>query len=134
MKTIKVNSFSHAYGIPFNFPHRTHRHRSRKSLLEDGGRSAISLYLDPVLAVARSFWTWRDVSSAEVHGLHESGVAGSAPVSIRDASQHAAARKEEPDDADKALTTSLIQSSTPSSDIEKRKSAVTNKVVKVFAL
>ena len=71
-------------------------------------RSAFSLIL------ARSFWTGRDVSSAEVHGLHEPLARLPSPFEMP------VARKEEPDDADKALTTSLIHLLRTS-----RKSAVT---------
>ena len=72
-------------------------------------RSAFSLIL------ARSFWTGRDVSSAEVHGLHEPLARLPSPFEMP------VARKEEPHDADKALTTSLIHL-LPTS----RKSAVTS--------
>ena len=66
------------------------------------------------LILARSFWTGRDVSSAEVHGLHEPLARLPSPFEMP------VARKEEPDDADKALTTSLIHLLRTS-----RKSAVT---------
>ena len=71
-------------------------------------RSAFSLIL------ARSFWTGRDVSSAEVLGLQESLARLPSPFEVP------IARKEEPDDADKAFTTSLIHLLWTS-----RKSAVT---------
>ena len=71
-------------------------------------RSAFSLIL------ARSFWTGRDVSSAEVRGLQESLARLPSPFEVP------VARKEEPDDADKAFTTSLIHLLRTS-----RKSAVT---------
>ena len=71
-------------------------------------RSAFSLIL------ARSFWTGRDVSSAEVHGLHEPLARLPFPFEVP------VAQKEEPDDADKAFTTSLIHLLRTS-----RKSAVT---------
>ena len=71
-------------------------------------RAAFSLIL------ARSFWTGRDVSSAEVRGLQESLARLPSPFEVP------IARKEEPDDADKALTTSLIHFLRAS-----RKSAVT---------
>ena len=71
-------------------------------------RSAFSLIL------ARSFWTGRDVSSAEVRGLQESLARLPSPFEVP------IARKEEPDDADKAFTTSLIHLLRTS-----RKSAVT---------
>jgi hypothetical protein len=58
-------------------------------------RSAFSLIL------ARSFWTGRDVSSAEVHELHESLARLPSPFELP------VARKGEPDHADKALTASL---------------------------
>jgi hypothetical protein len=66
------------------------------------------------LILARSFWTGRDVSSAEVHELHEPLARLPSPFEMP------VARKEEPDDADKALTTSLIHLLRTS-----RKSAVT---------
>ena len=66
------------------------------------------------LILARSFWTGRDVSSAEVHGLLELLARLPSPFEMP------VARKEEPDDADKALTTSLIHLLRTS-----RKSAVT---------
>ena len=71
-------------------------------------RSAFSLIL------ARSFWTGRDVSSAEVRGLQESLARLPSPFEVP------IAQKEEPDDADKAFTTSLIHLLRTS-----RKSAVT---------
>jgi hypothetical protein len=64
------------------------------------------------LILARSFWTGRDVSSAEVHELHESLARLPSPFELP------VARKEEPDDADKAFTTSLIHLL---SDIEKER-------------
>jgi hypothetical protein len=71
-------------------------------------RSAFSLIL------ARSFWTGRDVSSAEVYRLHESLARLPSPFEMP------VVRKQEPYDADKALTTSLIHLLWAS-----RKSAVT---------
>ena len=46
---------------------------------------------------ARSFWTGRDVNSAEVHGLLEPLARLPSPFEVP------VARKEEPDDADKAF-------------------------------
>ena len=65
------------------------------------------------MILARSFWMGRDVSSAEVRGLHESLARLPSPFEVP------VARKEEPDDADKAFTTSLIHP--PSSGIEKER-------------
>ena len=65
-------------------------------------RSAFSLIL------ARSFWTGRDVSSADIHGPRE-------PASwLPPLFEVVIARKEEPDEADNALSAFLTHLSRPS--------------------